>query len=227
MRTVRYLLKAVATMGALSLMACAHPIAGPEDALSPQQHFPISFEPKMQVYRLPYDSGAEPDGAVERQLYDIGRDYVENGAGSISISAAANDASAAERIAGELSALGVPRNRISVVPPGMTDVPRTVAISFIRYRAVSPACGNWSENLADTYDNRQQPNFGCAVQHNIAAMIADPRDLATPKPEGTEDAVRRLTVLGKYEQGDTTGAKKSSDQSAAIATGVGSGGGGM
>lgn len=227
MRTARYFRHAGASIGALVLIACAHPVAGPEDALSPQQHFAISFEPQMQVYRLPYDTGAGPDPVAERELYSIGRDYIENGAGTISVSASGDNANAAENIAGELSGLGVPRSRITVVPPGMGDAPHTVAIGFIRYRAVSPACGNWSENTAITYDNRQSPNFGCAVQHNIAAMIADPRDLAIPKPEDTEDAERRLTVLKKYEQGDTTGAKKSSDQSAAVSSIGGSGGGGM
>ncbi len=228
MRTVRSLLQAGATMGGLVLIACAHPVAGPQDSLSPQQRFPISFEPQMQVYRLAYDSRDESDPVFDRQLYAIGRDYIENGAGSISISAAADNASAAERIAVELSDLGVPRNRIAVVPPGSADVPNTVAIGFIRYRAVSPVCGNWSANLAITYDNRQSPNFGCAVQHDIAAMIADPRDLATPKAEDTEDVDRRLTILGNYEKGEPTGAKKSrgpAEESGAV-TSIGNGSGG-
>lgn len=209
MRTVRFLLQAGATISALFLIACAHPVAGPEDALSPQQRFPISFEPQMQVFHLPYDSSAAPDSVIERELYDIGRDYLENGAGSISVSATPENASAAEHVVGELAAAGVPHNRIMVVPPGREDAPHTVAIDYIRYRAISPACGNWSENLAYTYDNRPSPNLGCATQHNIAAMISDPRDLAMPEPEGTEDAARRLTILGKYEQGDNTQAKKS------------------
>lgn len=196
-------------MSALVLIACAHPVAGPEDAVSPPERYAISVEPQMQTYRLPYDAGAEPDPLTERALNDIGRDYLANGAGTIAVSAAPGNAGAAERIAGQLAASGVPRNRIMVVPPGTADVPRTVAIGYIRYRAVSPACGDWSENLGLTYDNRPPPNFGCASQHNIAAMIADPRDLATPEPAGDEDAARRVTVLDKYQQGDNTQAKKS------------------
>ena len=229
MRKVSCLLQAGAIIGAVALSACAHPVAGPEDAVSPQQRYAISFEPQMQIYRLPFDSGEQPDPVKERELNDIGRDYLENGAGTVAVSTAPENTSAAERVAGELALLGIPRNRITVVPPGTGDVPHTVAIAFIRYRAVSPPCGDWSKDLADTYDNRPSPNLGCAIQHNIAAMISDPRDLAAPKPEGTEDAVRRLTVLGKYEQGDNTQAKRSigpAEQSGAIATGVGSTGGG-
>jgi len=225
MRKVRYLRQAGAAMGTLALIACSHPVTGPEDAMSPLQHFPISVEPQMQVYRLPYDSSSQPDPALQRELYDIGRDYLENGAGTISVSATPENATAAEHIVGELAAFGVPHNRIAVVPPGMADAPHTVAVGYIRYRAVSPACGRWSENLADNYDNRQAPNFGCAEQHNIAVMIADPRDLVAPKPEGAEDPERRLTVLGKYQQGATTGAAKSAEQSGSL-TGAGGGGGG-
>lgn len=227
MRKVRFLLQAGAAMGAFALIACSHPVTGPEDAVSPLQHFPISVEPQMQVYRLPYDSGSEPDPVLQRELYDIGRDYLENGAGTISVSATPENATAAQHIVGELAAFGVPHNRIAVVPPGMGDVPHTVAVGYIRYRAVSPPCGRWSENLADTYDNRQAPNFGCAEQHNIAVMIADPRDLVTPKPAGTEDPVRRLTVLGKYEQGDNTQAKKSTGPAEDTTVAAGVGGGGM
>lgn len=226
MRKVTRLLQASAPMSALVLIACAHPVAGPEDAVSPPERYAISVEPQMQTYRLPYESGAEPDPVVERELNGIGHDYLENGAGTIAVSAAPENAGAAERIAGELSALGVPRNRIMVVPPGVADIPGTVAIGYIRYRAVSPACGDWSENLAVSYDNRSSPNLGCATQHNIAAMISDPRDLATPEPQGTEDAERRLAILGKYQQGDNTGAKRSlgpAEQSGAV-TAIGKGG---
>ncbi|HEX5279229.1 MAG TPA: CpaD family pilus assembly protein [Micropepsaceae bacterium] len=227
MPTARCLLRGSAGMGVLFLVACTHGIAGTQDGLLPQQRFPISFEPQMQVYRLPYDPDAGSDPVMQRELYDIGRDYEENGAGSISVSAAAGNMAAAEQIAGELSALGVPRTRITVVPPGLADVPHTVAIGFVRYRAVSPPCGNWSENLGITYDNRASPNFGCATQHNIAAMIADPRDLAAPEPEGTEDAMRRLTVLGKYQQGAVTGATKSIGPAESVGiSAVGKGGGG-
>ena len=42
-------------------------------------------------------------------------------------------------------------------------------------------CGDWSKDLADTSDNTSYPNLGCAVQNNLAAMIADPKTLVVPK----------------------------------------------
>ena len=54
------------------------------------------------------------------------------------------------------------------------------------------------------------------MQQNIAAMVADPRDLVSPKPLDPNDAQRRLTVLEKYRKGETTVTNKAAEQSGAI-----------
>jgi pilus assembly protein CpaD len=60
------------------------------------------------------------------------------------------------------------------------------------------------------------PNFGCANQHNLAAMIADPRDLIQPREMGDGNAARRTAVIGHYERGEVTSATKTQDQTSAI-----------
>ena len=65
-------------------------------------------------------------------------------------------------------------------PKGAAGTTAPITMSFESYIAVAPDCGNWSENLAVTYDNQPHPNFGCTAQHNLAAMVANPRDLVTP-----------------------------------------------
>jgi pilus assembly protein CpaD len=59
-------------------------------------------------------------------------------------------------------------------------------------------------------------NFGCAVQHNLAAQIENPRDLVEPRALGTSDAMRRATVMNAYEKGTPTAAAKTADQSVAV-----------
>jgi type IV pilus biogenesis protein CpaD/CtpE len=54
-------------------------------------------------------------------------------------------------------------------------------------------------------------------------MIADPRDLATPKPLGPGDAQRQLTVLDKYRKGETTLAEKTAEQSGDVSKAISSG----
>jgi pilus assembly protein CpaD len=87
---------------------------------------------------------------------------------------------------------------------------------------VTPPCGDWSTNLAVTTRNDLPSNFGCATQHNLAAMVADPRDLLAPDSSvGQPDAQRRLTVLDKYRKGELTPAAKSAN---GVVTQIGAGG---
>ena len=216
-----------AVWAALLLAACTNdiaPVNGPEGGLSPTQRYPITFEAHMAAFRLSYDGASNDlDERSQAELERIVGDYVENGSGAIAITASRNLPDAPARIAERLSALGVQRNRILAGTDNSTNSAGEVKVSYIRYQADTQACGDWSESLSITYANKPSPNLGCATQHNIAAMIADPRDLALPKAEESGDAQRRLTVLDKYRKGESTVSAKASEQSGAVST-VGTGG---
>ena len=51
-----------------------------------------------------------------------------------------------------------------------------------------PGCPNWSEKAQPNFDNRTMSNFGCGVNGNMAAMIANPEDLLTGQ-KGTGETV--------------------------------------
>ena len=55
--------------------------------------------------------------------------------------------------------------------------PGAVRVIVSRARAAMPTCPNWSGISQPNYGNRTMPNFGCAVNGNLAAMVADPQDL--------------------------------------------------
>jgi pilus assembly protein CpaD len=55
--------------------------------------------------------------------------------------------------------------------------PETVRVVVSRRRASVPNCPNWSEPAHPNFHNRSLAGFGCSVNGNIAAMIADPVDL--------------------------------------------------
>ena len=55
--------------------------------------------------------------------------------------------------------------------------PGTVRVVVSRRRAEVPNCPNWSSPSSPNFDNRNMSNFGCGVNTNIAAMIANPEDL--------------------------------------------------
>jgi len=107
-----------------------------------------------------------------------------------------------------LPELGVPRGAVRYTPYGngsAGDPP--VVISYLGYRAVASDCGNWSQDLSVTRDNRLSPNFACAYQYNIAAMVSDPRDFERARPMGPASTERRGVVRDKYIRGEVTAAE--------------------
>ena len=63
-------------------------------------------------------------------------------------------------------------------------VPGTVRVVVSRTTASVPGCPNWSDPSTPTWDNRTASNYGCAVNSNLAAMIADPQDLVHGREGG-------------------------------------------
>jgi pilus assembly protein CpaD len=55
--------------------------------------------------------------------------------------------------------------------------PGAVRVVVSRRRAEVPYCPNWSLPSQPNYDNRNMSNFGCGVNSNLAAMVANPQDL--------------------------------------------------
>ncbi len=188
-----------------------------DDSLNVALHYPIAVAPEMRVIRLPYGGpGAGMDANMRGQLEMFVRDYMDHGNGVLSLSLPRGNEDAAREFADDVVAMGVPRSRILL---GVDDMPQKgaeIKFSYVRYVAMTKPCGDWSTNLADTASNDPRPNFGCAMQQNIAAMVADPRDLALPSTMTPEDAQRALIVLDKYRKGEATPAAKTDAQSGAV-----------
>ncbi len=193
--------------------SCAAPTNDGTGSLAdPMANHPISVEPAYHSIKLPYsssDAGLMPDDSARFSVFVA--DYLSSGNGAISISAPPGPgANAAIGYFGErLATYGVPRDRILVgTHEGGND--GRVELGFMTYKARVEGCAenDWSTNWGDTADNKPPPSFGCATQKNIAAMVADPRDLIEPRTMDPADATRRNTVLGHYEKGEITQADK-------------------
>lgn len=91
-----------------------------------------------------------------------------------------------------------------------------IRFSYMRYVAQGPHCGSWPTNLARDERNLNYPNFGCAQQANLAAMIANPADLVTPRTMDPADAERRSVVMDRYRQGRPTASDKGGDDNASV-----------
>jgi len=62
--------------------------------------------------------------------------------------------------------------------------PGGVRVVVVRRRAGVPNCPNWSRQSQPEINNLTMSNLGCAVNSNLAAMVADPQDLVHGR-EGT------------------------------------------
>lgn len=208
------ILRHMAWLAAMGLSACAAPFNDPGDVTDPRLVYPISVAPRMETLSVPYSGALAPD--MDERLTAFTRDYLEHGNGALSVSVPYGDESARRYFATRLSQLGVPAWRIMIGSTETASQAGAVELSYIRYAADALPCGDWSKNMGDTSANLNGPNFGCATQHNIAAMVADPRDLVAPRREDAADAQRRMTVFDKYRKGTPTPAERTEDQKAAV-----------
>jgi pilus assembly protein CpaD len=88
------------------------------------------------------------------------------------------------------------------VPPGL------VRVVVSRTRATVPNCPNWSVPAQPNYNNRMMSTFGCAVNSNLAAMIANPEDLIHGREgSGVGDTMTTTKAVGAYRKAEPTGTK--------------------
>ena len=66
--------------------------------------------------------------------------------------------------------------------------PGAVRVVVSRTRASVPGCPNWSRPSQPEYSNETMSNYGCAVNTNLAAMIANPGDLVSGRDAVAMDA---------------------------------------
>jgi pilus assembly protein CpaD len=85
--------------------------------------------------------------------------------------------------------------------------PGAVRVVVARRRAVVPGCPNWTQASQPDWDNKTMSNYGCAVNSNLAAMIADPQDLVHGR-EGAAvtDTVTAARAIEMYRSKAPTGA---------------------
>ena len=150
--------------------------------------------------------------------------YKDTGTGPLKInspSSVVNDVLAAGAVAEVrriIEASSIPRSRLRMVNyyPRNPRVSSPVIISYRRYAAITNKCGAWPESNAITYENKPVWSFGCATQNNLAAMIANPRDLVEPRQSTPGDAQRRDKVFAKYREGEVSTAKRSKSGSGTV-----------
>lgn len=107
-----------------------------------------------------------------------------------------------------VQAMGVPGQMIQVVGYDAPDPRAPVLAGFEVLRAHIPDCSAEPRNLSSRYSNLPTGGFGCAVTANMAAQIADPRDIRGPRTFQPADSGRAAVVFSRYRQGEQTAAEQ-------------------
>ena len=91
------------------------------------------------------------------------------------------------------------------VTAGFVD-PGRVRVVVTRTTASVPGCPDWSANSDVNYSNGTSPNFGCATNGNLAAMVANPEDLINgQRGTGETTVVTSTKAIKAYREADPTG----------------------
>jgi pilus assembly protein CpaD len=85
--------------------------------------------------------------------------------------------------------------------------PGFVRVVVARRRATVPGCPNWKQASQPDWSNKTMPNYGCAVNSNLAAMVADPEDLIHGREGAAVTDMRTATrAVDMYRAKPLTGA---------------------
>ena len=93
-------------------------------------------------------------------------------------------------------------------PVTQGDIPAgSIRVIVSRMNASVPNCPDWSRPANFNFDGHAMSNYGCAVNGNLAAMVADPRDLISGRTGATSpDGATAAKAIRTYRSAVPTGA---------------------
>jgi pilus assembly protein CpaD len=209
------LIAASAIGAALSGCAADRVVTGSTPHLTYHQRHPIVLTEGAHTLDVFVTGQAGLDGRQRADVRAFAGEYRRNGQGAIlaQVPAGARSEIGAHatlaRIRSELAAAGVPDGYVAVSAYPVMDplVASPVRLSFARLTAkVTSPCGTWPRDLGisdprEGMRNDTYWNFGCAMQSNVAAQVADPVDLVRPRIDGSPDPIRRAQVIDAVRKG--------------------------
>jgi pilus assembly protein CpaD len=209
-RTIRAGKAALMTLGAaLMLTGCSS-----YDEIMMDEYRPVSVQERypIRVEKAAVKMGvAAPTGKLKPDQVNGVIAFANNaktaGLSGITVkypSGSAKGRATANEIARVIAGQSIPRNMIHVESYA-AGAGAPVQLSFMRKVAITTECGDWSTNVGFNYENEPYPNFGCAYQNNIAAMVANPEDLENPRSMSPVLAANRVQVMKVYFDNKTAG----------------------
>lgn len=202
---------------AASTVGCAAGFNGQEQALTVAEEHPISVDSQTVTMTMAATSG-ELSSLDQARLRAFADSYMRNGHGALTVTTPSGAASAAASVRKALDGFGVPASSIVDADyRGGEGSTRDLILSYTHYVATPSACGIWEGMRERDYRNMRTPNFGCATQNNLAAMIGDPHDLIEPATMTDPDSATRILGVTKFRKGETTSSKTDAEVNSKVA----------
>lgn len=223
-------------LAGLVLSSCASPQVAPRTAAVPNPTLNAEAATPLDRYRAVAQAvegelnlAPHPGGRLsETQKLAVTEEIRQwqDGDGRIQVDIPANQPAdgdsvrMAQSVAAFLISLGASADRISLGRYDSKSVAGPVRIRYHGTEAIGPDCRKGWDNFSATGANKTTEHFGCAVAANLAAMVANPRDLMRPAPETAADASRRGVIFAKYRKGEPTSAAKDEQASGNVSQAV-------
>lgn len=200
-----------------------------------EERYPITVAPKSESLTLSPDAfGKKLRDSDAAQISAFAGGYLQQGHGPLaivmpSVPSSPQALAQMQAVNAALQERGVARSQIEwriaspdpapqtgagpAAAPSRPVAPAQLTFTYTRYAAsVERPCGNWSRDFSAYHNNQPWDNFGCAQQHNMAAMVADPLDLKRPRDTDPIDVDRRKVVLKTYREGKSTATERTESE---------------
>ena len=191
----------------IAVSGCASMSSDINAPITPLSRYALQVEPGLDRIALAvHDQGLSSN--QHTALRDLAARYGASGAGHVRIeSPAGDDPVAVEQayaVRTFLQAVGVPGDRIQMAAYAAPDPRAPVLAGFETLRASVPDCASEPRNMSGRVSNQSSGGFGCAITANMAAQIADPRDILAARPMTPADSGRAAVVFDNYRRGQVS-----------------------
>jgi pilus assembly protein CpaD len=184
-------------------------VAGGEPMIpmTPLSRYALQVEPGLDRIAL----AVHDQGLSANQRDAIGQlaaRYAASGYGAVKVEAPAGEDPAAVQqayaVRSALQAAGIPGDRIQIAAYNAPDPRAPVLAGFETVRASVPNCALEAGNLGPRFSNQSSAGFGCSINANMAAQIADPRDIIGARAMTPADSGRAAVVFDNYRKGEVS-----------------------
>ena len=188
----------------LGLGACSTTTDGPENGTLYSIHEPVV---ERHNYTLDLATNASGLPISEQQRLADWFETMDIGYGDrIGLDAAVDNPAVTQDVAAIASRHSLLLSDGAPVTEGFID-PGKVRVVVTRSRAFVPNCPDWSDQFGTKLGNNMSDGYGCAVNSNLAAMIADPEHLLEGASGTGETTVMTSTrAIQSYREQAPTGA---------------------